>query len=316
MDDVIERLRRLDPVPEPSPPPPLQALLRRLEQGREHAMPDPATPDAGGRGSCAGRSIGALVTVASVVIVIVIGVGAFVLLAHDDRPPHPAVPSTAQRVTPGRRQLIDMLGVLRRPQVATDIDRRLLAHIAQRDSQLEPLGPPDVPLMRRVVTSWRESLYLVAIKPSNVSALRAVWTRMAAPRPSLHRFIAAHDAETFGLFMSNGGGGASATAADIQYVGSDAFVGGRFAGLPANQVGYQYLIRVVPDGVTKVGFLVRSHQGRVKPGTPATVRPATVTATVRDNVAAARIRRAAPGGDFEAIWYDANGHVIKRSVWP
>jgi hypothetical protein len=255
------------------------------------------------------------VTVASVVIVIVIGVGAFVLLGHDDRPPHPAVPSTAQGVIPGRRQLIDMLGVFRRPQVATDIDRRLLAHIAQRDSQLEPLGPPDVALMRRVVTSWRESLYLVAIKPPSVSALRAVWKRMSEPRPSLRRFIAAHDAETFGLFMSNGGGGANATAADIQYVGSDAFIGGRFAGLPATQ-GYQYLIRVVPDGVTKVVFVVRGHQSRVKAGTPATIRPATVTTTVHDNVAAARIRRAAPGGGFEAIWYDANGHVVKRSFWP
>ena len=88
------------------------------------------------------------------------------------------------------------------------------------------------------------------------------------------------------------------------------------ATLGVSRGGYQYLIRVVPDDVSKVVFVVRGHLGRLPPGTTADPSPATITAIVHDNVAAARIRRQNPAGKFEAIWYDAAGRVVKRSFWP
>jgi hypothetical protein len=313
MDDLIERLRRLDPIPDQLAPLALEDMLRLLDQQPDRPAPDPLTPSARDRRSCWRPSIGALVTVASVIISLVIGVGALVLLGHDNRTAQSTVPSSGHAATPGRQELISMLGVLRRPQTKADIDRALL-------NSVNPLmlqgGTPDVPLMRLVITSWGEKLYLIPMKPPSVSALRAVWEKISTPRIPLRRFIAAHDMETLGFFTSNGGGGGGQTAANIQYVGSDGFTGARFAGLRTAQGGYQYLIRVVPDDVTKVVFVVRGHLGHVEPGIPANPPPTTVTATVHDNIAAARIIRKGPGGSFEAIWYGNHDQVLKRSFWP
>jgi hypothetical protein len=209
-----------------------------------------------------------------------------------------------------------MLAVLRRPQTEADIDPELLRLIKPPPPYPAWLQrTPDVPLMRRVLTIWGEKLYLIPMKPESVSELRAAWAQHRRHLP-LSRFIAAHDVETLALYTSNGGGGGEATAGSIQYVGSDAFQGWRVAGLKPGQGGYQYLIRVVPDGVTKVVFVVRGHLGPRTPDTPANPPPTKVTAIVHDNIAAARIRRQAPAGSFEAIWYDKNGHILKRSFWP
>lgn len=313
-DDVIERLRRLDPVPERLPPPPLQPLLLRLERWPDGPTAAGLTVVARGRRRRIPSS-GALVTVFSVFVAVVIAVGALALLGDRGRAPQTRATSRASLATPGRRELIAMLGVLRRPQTKADIDPWLVRFIRQRDSRMGLVGTPDVPLMRRVTTSWGENLYLIALKPPSASALHATWERMGRPRPPLRQFVARNDVETLGLFTSNGGGG-SQTAADIQYLGSDAFEGAHAAGLSPAQGGYQYLIRVVPDGVAKVVFVVRGHLGRVEPGIPANPPPATVAVTVHDNVAAARIKRKGPAGRFEAIWYATNGRALRRSYWP
>jgi hypothetical protein len=306
MDELIERLRRLDPVPEQLAPLPLESLLRLLDQQPDRPARAPVTPSARDRRSRWQASIGAFVTVAAVIIALVVGVGGLVLLGHDNRTAQPTAPGA----TPGRQQLIGMLGVLRRPQTEADIDRGLLNSITRRVHQGLPQGAPDVPLMRLVITSWGEKLYLIPMKPPSNSALRGIWQKTSGPRMPLRRFIAAHDMETLGLFTSNGGGGGNQTSANIQYLGSDAFTG-----RPA-QRGYQYLIRVVPDDVTKVVFVVRGHLGHLEPGIPANPPPTTVTATVHNNIAAARSIRKGPGGSFEAIWYGTHDQVLKRSVWP
>jgi hypothetical protein len=285
-------------------------MLRLLDQQPDRLAPDPFAPSARDRRSRWRAGIGAFVTVAVVMIAVVIGVGGLVLLGHDNRTAQRTAPSNEHGAAPGRHELIGMLGVLRRPQTKADIDRVLLNSIKQRERPGLLQGTPDVPLMRLVVTSWGEKLYLIPMKPPTKSALRAVWQKISPPRIQLRRFVAAHDMETLGLFTSNGGGGGDQTAADIQYVGSDAFTG------RPTQGGYQYLIRVVPDDVTKVVFLVRGHLGHVEPGIPANPPPATVTTTVHNNIAATRIIRKGPGGSFEAIWYDKYDQVVKRSFWP
>ncbi len=316
MDDAIERLRRLDPVPERLAPPPLPPLLSEWDTPRAHHGVDsrghrPQTPWWGRR-----PNAGAAVAVASVAVAVAVVIGALVLLGQRDRSSRPMAPSAPRSSAAGRQQLIAMLGVLRRRQTTADIDRNLLRDIAQRNPENPSVGSPDLPLIRRVVTPWGESLFLIAMKPPSVRALRRTWSGLSAPRPPLHSFLAAHRAETLGLYTSNGGGGGDQTVNDLQYLGSDAFVSGRFAGLGPRQGGYQYLIRVVPDDVTKVVFVVRGHLGRLAPGTTADPSPVTITATVHDNVAAARIRRQHPAGNFEAIWYDAAGRVLTRSFWP
>jgi hypothetical protein len=315
MDDLIERLRRLDPVPEQLAPVPLDEMMRLLDQQPDRRAADPVTRGARADRSRRRPSIGALATIASVIVALIIGAGALVLLGNDKR----AVPSSARTVTPGRQELISMLGVLRRPQTKADVDKWLLNQIEQRDTRTRQLGTPDVPLMRLVITSWGEKLYLVPMKPPTVNALRATWEKISQLNPQsipLRKFIAAHDIERLSLFTSNGGGGGGATAANIQDAGSDAFAGAGVAGLRPGQGGYQYLIRVVPDGVTKVVFVVRGHLGRVEPGIRANPPPAVVTATVHDNIAAARIVRKGPGGSFEATWYGNHDRVVKRTFWP
>jgi hypothetical protein len=315
MDDLIKRLRRLDPVPEQLAPVPLDEMMRLLDQQPDRRAADPVTRGARDDRSRRRPSIGALATIASLIVALIIGGGALVLLGNDKR----AVPSSAHTVTPGRQELISMLGVLRRPQTKADVDRWLLNQIEQRDTRAQLLGTPDVPLMRLVITSWGEKLYLVPMKPPTVSALRAAWEKISQLNPQsipLRKFIAAHDIERLSLSTSNAGGGGDATAANIQDAGSDAFAGAGVAGLRPSQGGYQYLIRVVPDHVTKVVFVVRSHLGRVEPGIPANAPPAVVTARVHDNIAAARIIRKGPGGSFEATWYGNQDQVLKRSFWP
>ena len=314
MDDLIERLRRLDPVPEQLASLPLEDMLRLLDQqpDRPHPAPGPLTPSARERRSRWRPSIGAFVTIASVIIVLVIGIGALALFGHDKR----TAPPGEGAGTPGRQELISMLGVLRRPQTKADVDPRLLNLVDQRQSRALLLGAPDVPLMRLVITSWGEKLYLMPMKPPRVTALRAAWEKLGPRRIRLPKFIAANDIERLSLLASNGGGGGDATAADIQHVGSDAFARAGFVGLRPGQGGYQYLIRVVPDGVTKVMFVVRGHLGGVKSGRPPSSTPVTDTVTVHDNIAAARIIQKRPGGSFEAIWYGNHDQVLKRSFWP
>lgn len=317
MDDAFERLRQVDPVPEQLPPLPLELLLSRLNQ--QPAQPPQAaslTPRDRSRDFRRLPSIGTFLTAVSVAIALVFAVGAVALLARHGRSSLHSASPRSQTATPGRQQLIDMLSVLRRPQTKADIDRWLVGFVRQRNSKIGMAGSPDVPLMRRVMTSWGEKLYMVPLKPRSVIALRRIWERMSPPRVPMRRFIAANYVETLGVFTGNGGGGGSNTAADIQYAGLDGFAGARYVGLRPSQGGYQYLVQVVPDGVAKVVFVVRGHLGRRESGVSASPPRRTVPVTVHDNVAAARITRKGPSGEIGAIWYDQGGQVLKRTSWP
>ena len=115
MDDVIERLRRLDPVPEQLAPPPIAELLSQLDRQADGPPSSSLSP----RQRHRALSVGALVTAASVGIVVVIVVGSLVLLGRGNSSPRHA--AAGRSVAASRAALIQTLGVLRTPQ--TRIDR-------------------------------------------------------------------------------------------------------------------------------------------------------------------------------------------------
>lgn len=71
---------------------------------------------------------------------------------------------------PGRQQLIEMLGVLRRPQDHADLHSffiaRLLRRYRQGDDEFGRPGEPDIPLIRRAATTpWGTGIFLIPMSP-------------------------------------------------------------------------------------------------------------------------------------------------------
>jgi hypothetical protein len=104
--DVLDELRRDNPVPEAPAPPPIQRLLTRLDQ---EPIPDPRpkpTRHPGWRRIRTGAPL-----LVSVGVTVAIAVGAFVLLRGASNP----APTPVNR-TPGTtiQHLVAILGVLRR----------------------------------------------------------------------------------------------------------------------------------------------------------------------------------------------------------
>ena len=154
MDDVIERLRRLDPVPEQLAPPPIAELLSQLDRQADGPTPTSPSLRQRRRRSSPVLSVGALVTAASVAIVVVIAIGSLVLLRRDNSAPRHA--ATGRSVGASREALIQTLGVLRRPQ--TRVDRSAVSawpygrHLSARACLSNANGLPcvDRPLVRKV----------------------------------------------------------------------------------------------------------------------------------------------------------------------
>jgi hypothetical protein len=223
-------------------------------------------------------SLGAFAAVALSGVAVLVALGALVTLrghtpARRAAATHPSA-THPPAATPGRQQLIDILGVLRRRQTKAD-----LSPWVQNTLRGQLFGPPDVALVRRVgVTPWGSGVVLIPTKPS----------------PARFPFPARTE-EGIDLEV-DGGGGCCATAATIAASGDISIDGaGRaFAG-GSTQTRFTVL---VPDGVASVQFLLP--------------HPPNPAGRVHDNVAAVQVYQGCCTGGVPMIWRAADGHVIKR----
>jgi hypothetical protein len=239
---------------------------------------------------------------------VALAVAAVILVAgHGQSDGHRAARTTA---VPGRQQLIDMLGVLRRPQNHGDLHSFFIARLLQRYRQGEGgffgrTGTPDIPLIRRAATTpWGTGIFLIPVEPPT-AAQRA---RLPAPA---RRWVAMRDQEGIMLFVDSGGGCCD-TAASVE-----AGLGAQTDGAGRNFAGgstQTRLIKIVPDGVVKVEFLLpRQPNPYGPPGTaPIYGRVLRITVPVHHNTVAVQIPRQCCAGNFAEIWYAADGRVINR----
>jgi len=220
-------------------------------------------------------SLGAVAAVVLPGVAVVVALGALVVL-HGGKTPAPVARAHAAAV-PGRQQLIDSLGVLRRSQTPADL--RILSQLTPPPSFF---GTPDRSLIRFATTTpWGERLYFVPLS-----------ARTAGRR-----------VEQLSIFSTQGGGGAS-TAAEIeagQEIGTEG--GGGIRGTR--------ITVVVPDGVARVAFVLPRQPSPGQYGAPIYPHSLTATAAVHGNVAAVQIDRQS-GIPFPMIWYAADGQVVKR----
>jgi hypothetical protein len=258
---------------------------------------------------------GALIATVGAATAIVVAVGTLILVGGHARPRSTVAGSS-------RQQLIDILGVLRRPQTKSDLDPQLFAMLKRIDQgapgQLDLEGAPDLPLIRlATITPWGEKVFLVPIKPLTASQLRAALRQFPhAFRRRLPSFLLqrAHQ-ETLGVYTINRGGpqyggGGGLTAATIEAGhGSDGTQG---AYPSTGGGGYTRMIIVVPDGVARVTLVLPRQGSRIGPGTPLYKHPLRVTTDVHGNVAAFQINRQCCTGRIATTWYGTGGQVLKQ----
>lgn len=240
------------------------------------------------------RFAGRVLTAAVVVVSLVIAGGAVILFGGHRRP------VTSPAVS-GRQQLIDIIGVLRRPQTKADLAGEQLPPFRYPGSfGLD--GIPDRRLVRYATTTpWGERLYFVALRPTAKQVA-------SYSRPQL-RSLFRDRPETLGVFSQSGydGGG---TAATIEAHG----------GLETEGAGRNFnegstatrLILVVPDGVAKVTFVLSRQPDRGNPYAPTYAHSLDVSVPVHDNIAAVQVDRDCCSGRPPMVWYGPAGQVIKR----
>jgi hypothetical protein len=198
--------------------------------------------------------------------------------------------ASAARATSSPQALLDILGVLRRPQTKADLNAALLQTL-ERQSRTGalPVGEPIRPLVRlATVTPQGAKVFLAVFTPPSERAI----ARLPAPlRASETRRLADGQGYTLALFV-NRGGGCCATAADIEAFGDSQSFG------PPTQ-----FVLLVPDGIAKVTVLLK--RGRLLHA---------VTATVHSNIAAFGIVNDVSDyvSDRNMIWYGPSGNVVKR----
>jgi uncharacterized protein DUF4232 len=290
MTDPVELLRAANPVPDCSRPP-LEALWARLDldsetEGRIYGgdlPPDEFSPadvpvrsNGTGRGRGRGRWLARAVVLALVSIAVVVGGGALVLLAgHNRAQTTVTAPVTAPAGGPQHRTLLDILGVLRRPQTPADRDlgpylTRIMRHLFA--------GIPVMSLVRvAAVLPGGEKVVLVPMRPQH----GAVWPNgsgesTSAPKRGLRLAV-------FGA----GGAACCVTPASI-LAGRDSLTGGSGS--------LNYALLVVPDGVAKVTLSLKPP----------------VTSTVHNNVAALKTPERIENLTAHTMtWYGPNGATVK-----
>lgn len=219
-------------------------------------------------------SMGAFAAVVLAGLAVVIALGALVSLRGHKQPVHHA-PARAATV-PGRQQLIDILGVLRRPQTPADLARKHWIPMGW--------GTLDISLIRRAtVTPWGEPVYLIPVKQSGHEAIS---------------------------LLVGSGGGCCARASDIVHFG-DVTTEGAGRSFAGGSTGTR-VVALVPDGVARVAFVLPRQPSPGQAGAPIYRRSLTVNARVHDNIAAVQVDRESDGAPPAMIWYAPDGHVISR----
>ena len=288
MTDPVELLVAANPVPECEPPT-IDALWAWLEHEPEREA-SATLPQAHRR-----FGLGNVFALALAVLALVVGAGAIVLLHGGQRPRVtitglPPIPAGISQ----QRALVDILGVLRRPQTKGDL---ALPLIGQLEHGTMLIGSPVRSLVRRATTPWGAQVYLIPMRRPTAQMI-ARWAAQVQPKSAREKILREREAAFArrppfeGLALFGAGGGCCASAAEIE-AGKDWQTSG-----PNPNV----LVMVVPDGVAKVRFL--SPIGATRAGS------GPVTVAVHDNVAALRSQTALEGpGRF--TWYGPSGNVIK-----
>ena len=281
----------------------LRAASRRRVRLAAARLPRPAVSTAVAGLRAIPLAMAVLVTIAIVV---------FALGEVRHRGPHHVTTSAAAT---SRQQLIDTLGVLRRPQTYADLNSPGIARFLSRYSavgQAPPLlmaaGTPDLPLIRRAATTpWGTGVFVIPMKPVTGGSLAALKARYPNFPTSL--FGQRRRGEGIDLEVDSGGGCCS-SAADIK-AGHDLTTDGAGRSFAGGSTQTR-LILLVSDGVAKVQFVLPRQPSRSSPGSPIYARPLRVTVPVHGNVAAVQVNRECCAGAVPMIWYAADGHVIKR----
>jgi hypothetical protein len=299
--DILDELRRDNPVPEMPPPPAIAAVLARLDG-------EPPASPSGGRAPDSGRSRAgtAAALLASAAVAIAIAVGALVLL-HGGAKPAPA--GKPANTTVGR--LVDILGVLRRPQ--TSADRALPAELVGMRGEIMSVnvGTPDLQLARlATVAPWGQKVFIAPMLPLTAARI----ARFKHQYPRLARIFDQRQPQkvTLGLFGNTESDFSS--VADIEAGKDTTFGGANFDGLRLDGFAPPLrIVMVIPDGVAKVAFLLPRQ---AYPG--AIVYPAseTITVPVHNNIAAFETDRYIDEdhwGQVGMVWYAPSGAVVRRS---
>ncbi len=243
-------------------------------------------------------------TAVVVAITLAVAGGALILLGDHNR----QTAGTASTASiPGRQELIQIVGVLRRPQTKADLPGWLGSGLTRGPIAVLQ-GEPDFALVRYATTTpWGEKLYLVPRKPATTTQLASLARRFPADsRLIAHR---RRSGETLSV-MSRGGEAGAANAAGIAASGliETEGAGHSFAGGSSET----RIILVVPDGVAKVEFVTPRQPQPGLPGAPVYAHSLRVTVPVHNNVAAVQIDRETDGGAEPMVWYAADGAVLKR----
>ena len=235
-----------------------------------------------------------------VAVAVAIAVLALTQIRHRTAP-HPPASTTATQVR-GRQALVDILGVLRRPQTAADLDSKALRMLVAPIGGGTPFGgTPDRALIRRAgTTPWGSPIFLV---PEATKLTRAPLPGGTAYAP----LRGSSNAKTERLMLADGTGSTCcAPASVIQASGLELLE------VAARPSAHTRIVQVVPDGVTKVTFVLPRQPDPSNAKAPIYPHPLPVSAPVHDNVVAVQMPRACCEGDIPQIWRGADGHVVKR----
>ncbi|HEX3689462.1 MAG TPA: hypothetical protein VHV28_07185 [Solirubrobacteraceae bacterium] len=289
----------------------LPDLRRSLVSAAERAADQPHTASRAAGGQPARRprrwpavGLRSIPVALGVVLAVGIAVLALTQIRHQS-PPRRSAPATTQ--TRERRPLLDILGVLRRPQTSADLDSKLVTNYL-RGGGSPFQGPPDRGLIRRATTTpWGSPVFLVPVGPGSEARMRAVFGRRRLTKALIDNVTRPEERLTE-VDSSGSGGGATASAVEAGQAIGWAGAGRSFAGGSTQT----RLILIVPDGVAKVAFVIPRQVDRNDPSAPVYRHSLTATAIVHNNVAAIQIHRECCGGSTPMIWYAADGQVLKR----
>jgi hypothetical protein len=317
-DETIELIARANPYPSELPAPPIAPVLARLRD-------EPADLPGRVRSSVRGRRIALALAAAVRVAAVVVAVA---LLAHGGRVRsdeagqalHVAVrPSPAARAAV--RPLTSILGVLRRPQAASDLNPALIRQLRQQyhTGKYAALhaglsGLPVLPLMRlATVTPWGQHVYVVPFLAPTATERRRL--------PHKYRSTGnIPTGATVGIYPISGDTILYffGTAADPAYIN-----GGRALGNGAYDTKLynhpRQVIMVVPGGVAKVALWAPTGAVANHPKHPTMPGSKPVVVSVHNNIAAFIAPRtferphldpfSSPG---QEIWYGPSGDIVKR----
>jgi hypothetical protein len=303
--DVLEELRAENPVPETLAPPPLEPLLARLDEEPRSDRRTQPKPSSRWRRAWA---LSPPLVAAAVAVAIVIG--ALALLRGAPKPTQATKPTEATKRTSDTLQhLVDILGVLRRPQ--TPVDRAFPAQLSgvQGAIMAGNAGTPVIRLARlATITSWGQKVFIAPMTPLTAAKATALEHRY----PFLKSLFEQRQPQTLTLALFGNRATTFASPADIES-GSESMFDGTNSILGLDGPGPPLrVVLVIPDGVAKVAFVLPRQ---AYPGAIVYPSPETIMVPVQNNIAAFKTDRYIDQDHWSMIgmtWYAPSGATVKR----